>query len=77
MIEAIEKTNRNGSFFLFFSTQWNIRDGGGLSRRGTVAAVALPDTRQRLRRGAELLDGDLGLVMLSFFFMLSLCVLSC
>ena len=26
-------------------------------RRGTVAAVALPDTRQRLRRGAELLGG--------------------
>ena len=25
--------------------------------RGTVAAVALPDTRQRLRRGAELLGG--------------------
>ena len=25
----------------------------GIGRHGTVAAVALPDTRQRLRRGAE------------------------
>ena len=31
----------------------------GIGRRGTVAAVALPDTRQRLRRGAECLGGDL------------------
>ncbi len=30
----------------------------GIGRRGTVAAVALPDTRQRLRRGAEHLGGD-------------------
>ena len=29
----------------------------GIGRRGTVAAVALPDTRQRLRQGAELLGG--------------------
>lgn len=35
---------------------WTQR-GTSRVRRRTVAAVALPDTRQRLRRGAELLGG--------------------
>ena len=37
--------------------RWTQR-GTNRGRRGTVAAIALPDTRQRLRRGAEHLGGD-------------------
>ena len=45
-----------------FAERWQGRGyergaAAGIGRRGTVAAVALPDTRQRLRRGAEHLGG--------------------